>query len=309
MIPVALLLASVTLAHAAPLNPGDTLRDCSRCPEMIVVPAGAFRMGTPVGTDINNETGEMPPVEMTIPRPFLIGRYELTRGEFEVFARETGFEPKILCRVWNRGLNRYDDDANRTWRNPGVPANPRPEHPVSCVSWPEAKLYIDWLSARAGKAYRLPTEAEWEYAARAGSSALYPWGESPHAGCKYANVYDITTLRRTPQAWPHAGCVDGFSDIAPAGSLEPNAFGIYDMIGNVWEWAEDCATKSHIGRPKDGSAWRWQGGCKRVIQRGGGWFTSVERARPGYHGDATATDHFDFGGFRVARDLTAEELR
>jgi formylglycine-generating enzyme required for sulfatase activity len=102
-------------------------------------------------------------------------------------------------------------------------------------------------------------------------------------------------------------CVDGFVDIAPVGSLRPNAFGLYDMIGNVWEWAEDCATKSHVGRPKDGAAWVWQGGCKRVIQRGGGWFTSIQRARPGYHGDATAKDHFDFGGFRVARDLVAED--
>ena len=81
------------------------------------------------------------------------------------------------------------------------------------------------------------------------------------------------------------------------------------MIGNVWEWAEDCATKSHIGRPGDGKAWVWEGGCKRVIQRGGGWFTSLERARPGYHGDAAALDRFDFGGFRVARDLTVEEQK
>ena len=81
------------------------------------------------------------------------------------------------------------------------------------------------------------------------------------------------------------------------------------MIGNVWEFAEDCATKSHIGRPLDGRAWTWTGGCKRIIQRGGGWFTSTERSRPGYHGDATATDRFDFGGFRVARDLTPEELK
>lgn len=309
---LSLLIAAIVVsagAEAAPLKPGDIVKDCERCPEMVMVPAGKFRMGTPVGTPINNETGEMPPVPMTIPKPFLLGRTELTRGEFEVFARETKFEPKILCRVWNRARMRYVDDPNRSWREPGVPKNPTAKHPISCVNWHESKAYAAWLAARTGKAYRLPTEAEWEYAARAGSDALYPWGDNPGGACKTANIYDISARKVTPQAWPHAACVDDFPDVAPVASLQPNAFGLYDMIGNVWEFAEDCATKSHIGRPPDGRAWTWQGGCKRIIQRGGGWFTSTERSRPGYHGDATATDHFDFGGFRVARDLTPEELK
>jgi formylglycine-generating enzyme required for sulfatase activity len=304
---IALLAAVAPVVAVAQPAPGTVVKDCERCPDMVVVPAGTFRMGTPLGSGVNNETGEMPPVAMTIPKPFLIGRTELTRGEFGMFARETKFQPKILCRVWNRGRMRYVDDQNRTWREPGVPESPTPRHPVSCVNWHESKAYAAWLAAKTGKPYRLPTEAEWEYAARAGSDALYPWGDNPAGACKTANIYDITARRATPQAWPHAACVDGYADIAPVASLEPNAFGLYDMIGNVWEFAEDCATKSHIGRPPDGRAWVWAGGCNRIIQRGGGWFTSTERSRPGYHGDATATDHFDFGGFRVARDLTPED--
>jgi formylglycine-generating enzyme required for sulfatase activity len=246
---------------------------------------------------------------MTIPKPLAMGRTEVTRAEFAAYADAVGFAPTVLCRVWSFEKGRYDDDPNRSWKNPGVPRNPRPNHPVSCVNYPEAKAYIAWLARTTGKPYRLPTEAEWEYAARAGSQAMYPWGDNPNGACRYANVYDLTTRAAIPLAWPHAACEDGFADVAPVGSLKPNAFGLYDMIGNLWEWAEDCATKSHVGRPKDGSAWVWEGGCRRVIQRGGGWFTSTDRARPGYHGDATATDHFDFGGFRVVRDLTPEELR
>ncbi|MSQ86623.1 MAG: hypothetical protein EXR10_07250 [Alphaproteobacteria bacterium] len=309
-------LSSITLILVAMLAPptlaapaaGSVVKDCPTCPDLVVVPAGKFRMGTPKSQVANNETGEAPPVPMTIPKPFFMGRYEVTRAEFEVYAREKNFESVGLCRVWNKTKGRYDDDRNRTWRKPGVPEQPQPNHPISCVNWFESKDYIAWLAAKTGKPYRLPTEAEWEYAARAGSSGIYPWGPDENS-CKTANVYDITTLKKTPLAWAHAMCMDGFADVAPVGSLKPNKFGIYDMIGNVWEWAEDCATKSHIGRPSDGTAWVWEGGCKRVIQRGGGWFTSVERARPGYHGDAAALDRFDFGGFRIARDLTVEEQK
>ncbi|MDX2141803.1 MAG: SUMF1/EgtB/PvdO family nonheme iron enzyme [Rhodospirillaceae bacterium] len=306
LILLACFAAPGVLAQTAPA-PGRVIQDCPTCPPLVVVPAGKFIMGTPKSQVANNETGEAPPVPMEIPKAFLLGRTEVTRAEFEVYASETKFEPKVLCRVYSKTKGRYDDDPNRSWKRPGVPERPQPNHPISCVDWHESKAYIAWLAKKTGKPYRLPTEAEWEYAARAGSQALYPWGPESGQACKYANVYDITTLRQIPLAWPHAMCMDGFVDIAPVGSLKPNAFGLYDMIGNVWEWAEDCATKSHVGRPKDGSAWVWQGGCKRVIQRGGGWFTSIERARPGYHGDATAKDHFDFGGFRVARDLLPED--
>lgn len=297
-----LMLSSASVA--APLAPGAVVKDCERCPELVVVPAGKFNMGTARGVRIANETGEIPAVQVTILQPFLLGRYEVTRAEFEVFARETSFWPKVTCRIWNHGRSRYEEDE-RTWREPGVPSDPSAKHPVTCVSWDEAKAFVAWLAQKTGKPYRLPSAAEWEYAARAGSQDLYPWGPDAGGGCKFANLYDISARRATPQAWRHAPCVDGFASIAPVGSLAANKFDLFDMIGNVAEWTEDCATRSHIGRPGDGRPWKWVG-CARVIQRGGGGFTSTEQARPGYHGDAAPGDHSDFGGFRVARDLTAE---
>jgi formylglycine-generating enzyme required for sulfatase activity len=301
-----LTVALLAMAWFAPAEaaPEDILSDCETCPDLVVVEAGEFRMGTPLGVPVHNETGEQPPVQMTIPNAFAMGRFEVTNREFEAFAKDTGFEPTVRCRVWNDALQRYDDDDNRTWKLPGVPAKPKPQHPVSCVSWQDAKLYVAWLADSTGLPYRLPTEAEWEYAARAGSDTLYPWGNNPHQGCAWVNAYDLDSIEKYPLAWTHMACRDGFEGVAPVGSLKPNAFGLHDMLGNVWEFAEDCATKSHIGRPKDGSAWVWEGGCERIIQRGGGWMTSVARIRPGYHGDANATHRFDFGGFRVARDLT-----
>ena len=105
--------------------------------------------------------------------------------------------------------------------------------------------------------------------------------------------------------WAHVACRDGYPDVAPVGQFKPNAYGLYDMIGNVWEWAEDCSAASYIGRPRDGSAWTWSGGCKRRIQRGGGWSTGPDRSRPGFHGDGDDEDRADFAGFRVALDLDA----
>ncbi len=302
-----ILFCAFATSGSAQVGPGDVLADCDFCPELVVIPAGEFRMGTPLGVPVDNETGEQPPVHMKIPKAFAIGRFEVTHGEFDVFAEDTNFEPTVRCRVWNDKLQRYDDDDNRSWKRPGVPARPKPEHPVSCVSWQDAKAYVAWLSEKTGVAFRLPTEAEWEYAARAGSDALYPWGNNPHQGCAWVNAYDLDSRERYPLAWTHMACRDGHQGVAPVGSLKPNAFGLYDMLGNVWEFAEDCATKSHVGRPKDGRAWVWEGGCARIIQRGGGWMTSVARIRPGYHGDANATHRFDFGGFRVARDLSTAE--
>lgn len=299
------LLMFTGLATAAPLAPGAMVKDCERCPEMVVVPSGTFNMGTPRGARIANETGESPPVKVAIGKPLLIGRYEVTRAEFEIFARETSFWPKVTCRIWNQGRNRYEDDE-RTWREPGIPTSPLTKHPVTCVSWDEAKAFTAWLTRTTGKPYRLLSAAEWEYAARAGSQDLYPWGPDASGGCRFANLYDITARKATPQARRHAACVDGFAGITTVGSLAPNAFGLYDMIGNVAEWTEDCATRSHIGRPPDGRPWKWAG-CARVIQRGGGGFTSTELARPGYQADVDPGERSDFSGFRVARDLTAEE--
>lgn len=128
-------------------------------------------------------------------------------------------------------------------------------------------------------------------------------GNDPDQGCREVNANDRSTARRYPLGWSGADCDDGHADVAPVGSLQANAFGVHDMLGNVWEWVEDCASLDYVGRPTDARAWVWEGGCRRRIQRGGGWSTGPERSRPGFHGDGSADDRADFAGFRVVREL------
>ena len=310
------LALGVVLSTASVAAPGaayaaQMLRDCDDCPEMVVVPAGVFVLGTPAahlgGVESPPETQ---PAAIRITRPFAIGRFEVTRGEFAEFVRASGHEVRPGCRTWDAALGRFNDDGRRTWQDPGVPMEPTDRHPVACVSWSDAQAYAAWLSRRTGKSYRLPSEAEWEYAARAGTTTLRPWGDAPEDGCDHANTYDLGSRAGYQLGWPAAGCHDGYADVAPVGQFQPNAFGLHDVIGNVWEWTADCSTGSSVGRPKDGSAWTWLGGCKRRVLRGGGWLTPPDRSRSGFHGDDEDGDRADYVGFRVVRDLdTAREGR
>ncbi len=297
---VVLLLATLG-AHAADFQ---TFRDCPTCPEMAVVPAGVFVMGTPsrvVGEGAVSVPGE--PTVIRIARPFALGRYEVTRGEFAAFVRDAGHEIRAGCRTWDDALGRFSDDARRTWLDPGRPVEPDEQYPVNCVSWSDAQAYVQWLASKTGQPYRLPSAAEWEYAARAGTTTLRFWGDDPQDGCDYANTYDRTTRAVYRLGWVDAGCSDGYPDLASVGQFKPNLLGLYDMIGNVAEWTEDCWTGSYVGRPTDGSAWTWLGGCERRVLRGGGWIAPPEWSRSGHHGAAAATDRADFIGFRVALDL------
>ena len=304
------LIAGVAVAADAPRAP-QVLRDCDTCPEMVVIPAGTFVMGTPPAALGGVESP--PETQATVVRiaiPFAIGRFEVTRGEFAEFARAAGHEARPGCRTWDATLGRFNDDGRRSWQDPGVPAEATERHPVTCVSWADAQAYASWLSQKTGKAYRLPSEAEWEYAARAGTTTLRPWGDAPEGGCDHANTYDLGSRAAYQLGWPPAGCHDGFADLAPVGQFQPNLFGLHDVIGNVWEWTADCSAGSSVGRPRDGSAWTWLGGCKRRVIRGGGWLTPPDRSRSGFHGDAEDTDRADYVGFRVAREVeTSREGR
>jgi sulfatase modifying factor 1 len=303
---IALLLA----AGAASAADIQSFRDCPTCPEMVIVPAGTFVMGTPSSEiDARFAPAETEPVVVRIARPFALGRNEVTRGEFAEFIRDSGYELRPGCRTWDSTLSRFNDDGRRDWRNPGVPAEPTDAHPVSCVAWADAAAYARWLSQKTRQRYRLPSEAEWEYAARAGTSTLRFWGDAPEDGCGYANTYDMTSRAVYKLGWPAAGCSDGYADMAPVGQFHANAFGLNDMIGNVWEWTEDCATNSYVGRPRDGSAWTWLGGCQRRVIRGGGWLSEPSSSRSGFHGDADGGERADFLGFRVALDLDDSDRR
>ena len=251
-------------AADSPRPPGSTFRDCDNCPEMVVVPVGGFVMGASTGPGT---------VVMQFQRAFALGRNEVTRGEYARFIAASGYEPRPGCRNWDPALLRFNEDAWRGWQNPATPAVAADDHPVTCVSFADARAYVDWLARETAERYRLPSEAEWEYAARAGTTTRYPWGDAPEDGCESANTYDVTADASYRLGWPHSGCRDGFTDLARVGQLQPNAFNLHDMIGNVREWVQDCATDSYVGRPRDARAWEWLGGCKRRVQRGGSWFS------------------------------------
>ncbi|MDH4258989.1 MAG: formylglycine-generating enzyme family protein [Gammaproteobacteria bacterium] len=295
-----LLLGASTGIQAAEQAraPGTTFRDCDTCPEMIVVPAGSFVMGAP---------GES--LVIRIPQAFALGRTEVTRGEFARFIADSSYEPRPGCRSWDPALSRFNDDARRGWQNPTTPVEPTDDHPVTCVSFADARAYTDWLAHETGERYRLASEAEWEYAARGGTTTRYPWGDAPEDGCEFANTYDVTADSAYRLGWSHTGCRDGFPNLAQVGQLQANAFKLQDMIGNVQEWVLDCATDSYVGRPRDARAWEWLGGCKRRIQRGGSWLTPPDGNRSAHRAAVSEDDRGDDAGFRVARDLDQRTAR
>ena len=312
LVPAAALIAALAtgVAGAAPSGriAGEVFRDCADCPEMVVLPTGQFELGTPRRLQVPTEIpAELQPLRIRITQPIAMGRYEITRAEYRQFALESGRDRQLLrCRAWVEAKQAFRD-IQTTWDRPNLPAVPGDRHPATCIDWHDAVEYARWLSQRSGQRYRLPAEVEWEYAAKAGSNTLRPWGNAADRGCAYANSNDRATAARYPLAWTLAECNDGFADIAPVGSLKPNAFGLFDMIGNVWEWAEDCASLSYFGRPVDQRAWIWDGGCRRRVQRGGGWITGPERSRSAFHGDGDAEDRAEFAGFRVVRELAGDD--
>ena len=176
---------------------GTVFRECTDCPEMVVLPSGSFTMGSP-GHETGRDDDEGPQRVVTLARPFALGRYELTRGQFAAFVAASGYQSQGgNCWYRNADEGKYkDDDASLTWRNPGFSQNDG--HPVVCVSWNDAKAYADWLASKTGKPYRLPSEAEWEYAARAGSANSRPWGDDPNQACRHANIADPTFVRVVP---------------------------------------------------------------------------------------------------------------
>jgi len=184
-----------------------------------------------------------------------------------------------------------------SWRHTGYAQTDR--DPVICVSWDDAKAYIAWLSKKAARPYRLPTEAEWEYAARAGSAAARFWGDDRSQACRYANVADLAKLApHNPQLEPFK-CSSGFVATAPVGSFLPNAFGLHDMLGNVWQLVEDCWNNDYQGAPDDGSAWL-AGYCKLRVLRGGSYNDDPALVRTGNRNKAQTGLRGHNWGFRVA---------
>ncbi len=271
--------------------PSDVLTDAlgsgGSGPEMVVIPQGRFRMGCVSGRDCQDR--ELPVREIAIERPFALSRLEVTRADYARFVEATGHDATNGACL-SRDDGQYRSRDARGWKDPGF--RQTDIHPVTCVSWNDAAAYAAWLSSETGREYRLPSEAEWEYAARAGSSSSYSWGNN--VGRKRANCATCDSR------W-------GGDKTAPAGSFAANAFGLHDMHGNVWEWVQDCPSESYA----DGSGnSRGHGteACGARVLRGGSWSNLPERMRSANR-NWLVSDSRSFNlGFRVARDISPARL-
>ena len=277
----------------------EPFRDCPTCPEMVVVPAGSYRMGSPP-EETGRDPREGPVHEVTFSTPFAIGVYEVTVAEFGTFVDETGYSAGTTCHTSEQG--EYQERVGRGWRNPGIAQDGG--HPVACVSWDDARAFVAWLSRETGEAYRLPSEAEWEYAARAGTTAARYWGETAAEQCRYANGADRSLRDYWDDDEPTALCRDGHAKTAPVGSFAPNAWGLHDMLGNVHEWTSDCWNSNYMGAPTEGST-RQHGDCTRRVLRGGSWDSEPSQLRVADRRwpSLGAASRYDYFGLRVARTV------
>ncbi|MDM8562943.1 formylglycine-generating enzyme family protein, partial [Candidatus Marithioploca araucensis] len=274
----------------------DTLGDGSLGPEMVMIPAGNFQMGDIQGGGDSDEQ----PVHWVSVNAFAMGRYEVTVGEFRQFVNVTGYvtdaEKGDGCYVYDGSWGKKGD-AN--WRNPYFSQGDN--QPVACVSWNDATAYTAWLSEQTGKAYRLPTEAEWEYAARAGTETSRYWGNNPDDACAYANVHDNTSKTENGFSWTHHNCTDGYAHTAPVGKFNANGFGLLDMLGNVWEWVADPWHSNYEGAPSDGGV--WEGDSSLRVLRGGSWGIDPDVCRTANRDRSTSDGRRQDFGFRVAARL------
>ena len=279
--------------HERPaLTKGWVFRDCDVCPEMVVVPAESFMMGSPPHEE-GREDGEGPVHLVTIAAPFAVGKHEVTRGEFARFIEAARHATGNSCETYGNGA--WEGHSERNWRKPGYRQDDR--HPVVCVNWDDAKAYVRWLSGETGKDYRLLSESEWEYVARAGTTGPFHFGGTISIGqANYDGFFSYGP--RQPSHWG-----TGRGKTVPVGSFPANGFGLHDMHGNVWEWVEDCWNDSYHGAPADGSAWTSEGDCEERVVRGGSWRFGPHHARSASRLWPRIDPRNTFSGFRVARSL------
>jgi formylglycine-generating enzyme required for sulfatase activity len=310
-----MLLAGVLAASAAASGPSaprefDDCHGATWCPRMVAIPAGTFDMGAPA-----NEPGAMPeegPVHKVRVRSFAAGKFDVTRAQWAAFVAATSRETRLNC-TWT-GRTRFEPDPHGSWKNLGFEQDGT--HPAVCISWIDAQDYVRWLSKRTGHTYRLLTEAEWEYAARGGTTTAYPWGAT--ASHEFANYGADECCS------PRASGRDRWDHTSPVGSFPPNAFGLYDMQGNVLQWVQDCLSMPYADPPLDGSAnekdvplhftgdlsvLNSSSACEFRMVRGGDWGDTPAMIRSASRNfgpvpGASLQDYSSGGvGFRVARTL------
>ena len=268
-------------------------------PVLLLVPAGEFSMGSPTDETGRSED-EGPAIKVKIGKAFYLGRTEITVADFARFVAATGYETDAAvtgCYLWRGGNLVLERQAD--WLTlPGFAS--RPDYPAVCLSWRDAFRYTEWLSEQTGARYRLPTEAEWEYAARAGTRGARFWGAQTDRACEHANVADLSfrTMYATLPRQIH-NCDDGFAQSAPVASFRANAFGLHDVLGNVWEW-----TCSVLSRLTTGEGERcvnfWTPG-ERVF-RGGGWYIPPAGVRSAHRNAGGSGSQSVSIGFRVVRE-------
>ncbi|WJR80813.1 formylglycine-generating enzyme family protein [Bradyrhizobium sp. NP1] len=306
---VLLVICWVAVARSGEqaLQAGQTFRDCSECPEMVVIPAGRFLMGSsdqdiqrdvaaavPIGEAKYAKTVmafELPQHQVDISKSFAVGRHLVTRGEFSAFVDETGYSADGGCALWID--HRYLRRPEAGWRNPGF--NQTDRDPVVCVSWRDAKAYIAWLNGKirsqtaveGNGPYRLPSEAEWEYAARAGTQTARWWGDAIGSGNANCDGCDSRWDKK---------------QTSPVGSFGINPFGLADVLGNAWEWTEDCWNETYMEAPQNGSAWT-TGACDFRVMRGGSWNNRPWVLRSSERTNERADDRTNYIGFRVVRTI------
>ena len=290
----------VQAARPAAPTAGQSIKDCAQCPELVVIPAGSFTMGSSAAEQAlaiagglnKDQTARESPQHSVSVKSFAAGKYTVTKGEFANFVSAKSYvteaEKGDGCYVWKD--NKWQTDKASNWRNVGFKQGD--DHPVVCVSWNDAKAYAQWVSQVSGKSYRLLTEAEREYAARAGSQSAYWWGDSISTG--QAN-YDGN--------YSYNGSAKGEYRQATVAvsSFQANPFGLYNVHGNVWEWVEDCFHDTYSGAPTDGSAWTTGCSNNARVLRGGSWSGIPANLRSAFRGRYTPVIRYYSSGFRLAR--------
>ncbi len=294
---VAILLGGLQAAHAA--DKMRVIKDCAECPELVVLPVGSFVMGE-AGTQPNGKKMGFgsPAITVKFEKPFAMGKTEVTIAQWRAFVKETGYKVGGGCKSY---WKLPEGKPEATWEQPQWEDGRAPvdNDPVVCVTFPDIQAYVAWLNKKApNRKYALPNEAQYEYATRAGTTGPYPWAGGPDEACKHVNVGDIryTDLSKTSR---ELHCDDGFASMAPVASYPPNAFGLSDLIGNTWEWVNDCGgPESLADYPRDGVRKDTATDCPRT--RGGGsmsvayWMHSTARGA-----DHKPETRLNVMGFRV----------
>jgi formylglycine-generating enzyme required for sulfatase activity len=295
----------------ASFAPGQVIRDrfldiAGSAPPMVVIPTGEFVMGSPAD-EAGHQDNEEPQRRVRIDVGFALGQSDVTVGQFREFVGASDYvsdaEKLGGSAVYEESTGRITERRGMTWRNDYAGGRANDNLPVINVSWNDAAAYAAWLAARTGKQYRLPTEAEFEYAVRAGSTARYPWGDG-NPGKVVGNFTGDGDRSPTKRSWsvafPHYS--DGYWGPAPVRSFPANPFGLYDMDGNVSQWVQDCWHDNYVRAPRDSSAWV-NPGCERRVIRGGSWGSDPDQVRSAYRTAAPADTRSARVGFRVARTL------